>query len=82
MRVGQIYYHERIETTLVITCVDEIYCSWVTSEGKVRTDKQSWILKCCKPVARYPTWQEAVNSFEFNRYPDFKEQANGKEFKE
>ena len=53
---------------LVIACVDDIYCSWVTSEGKVCTDKQAWILKCCKPVVQYPTWQEAVNSFEFNRY--------------
>ena len=66
MNVGQIYYNEKINKTLVITFVDDIYCSWVTSEGKVCTDKQSWVLKCCKPVAQYPTWQEAVNSNEFN----------------
>lgn len=75
MNVGQIYYHERIEKTLVITFVDEIDCAWITSEGKVCVDKQSWILKCCKPVARYKTWQEAVNSFEFNRYTEFKKEC-------
>ena len=66
MNVGQIYYNEKIGKKLVITFVDEIYCCWVTSEGKVCADKQTWVVNCCKPIARYPTWQEAVNSKEFN----------------
>ena len=75
MRVGQIYYNEKIDKTLVITFVDGIFCSWITSEGKVCLDKQSLVVNCCKPVARYPTWQEAINSLEFNRYTEFKEEC-------
>mgnify|MGYP004540714547 CR=1 FL=1 len=65
IKVGQIYFQRRIEKKLVITIVDDVDCSWVTSEGKVDTDKQKWIENSCILKAEYPTWQEAVNSKEF-----------------
>lgn len=40
IKVGQVYFHRKIEKNLVITIVDDVDCSWVTSEGKVCTDKQ------------------------------------------
>ena len=66
IKVGQVYFHRKIEKNLVITIVDDVDCSWVTSEGKVCTDKQKWIESSCILKAEYPTWQEAVNSKEFN----------------
>lgn len=65
IRVGQIYFQRKIEKLLVITYVDDEDCSWITSEGKVCTDKQKWIEYSCILKAEYPTWQEAVNSKEF-----------------
>lgn len=65
IKVGQVYFHRKIEKNLVITIVDDVDCSWVTSEGKVCTDKQKWIECSCILKAEYPTWQEAVNSKEF-----------------
>lgn len=67
VRVGQVYYNEKIENTLVITCVDEMLCSWITAEGKVCTDKKSWIEKSCILLAEYPTWEEAMVSEEFKK---------------
>lgn len=67
IKVGQVYYNEKIEQTLVITCVDELYCSWITAEGKVCTDKKSWIEKSCVLLAEYPTFKEAINSEVFDK---------------
>lgn len=65
VKVGQVYYNEKIEKTLVITCTDESACCWVTCEGKVCADRKAWIEKSCSLLAEYPTWKEAVNSKEF-----------------
>lgn len=67
VRVGQVYYNEKIEQPLVITCVDELYCSWITAEGKVCTDIKTWVEKSCSLLAEYPTWREAIVSKEFNK---------------
>ena len=67
VKVGQVYYNEKIEQPLVITCVDELYCSWITAEGKVCTDEKTWIEKSCVLLAEYQTWMEAVNSKEFKK---------------
>lgn len=67
VKVGQVYYNEKIEQTLIITCVDELYCSWITAEGKVCTDTKNWVEKSCSLLAEYPTWREAINSKEFNK---------------
>lgn len=66
LKVGQIYFNKRIEVKLVITFVSEDLCDWVTEEGKTCTDKCDWILLTGELIAEYPTWQEAVNSKEFN----------------
>lgn len=67
IKVGQIYYHRRIESNIVITYTDNDngLCDWVVDNGKVCTDKIDWIRQVCDFVAEYPTWQEAVNSKEF-----------------
>ena len=66
IEVGQIYYNPKINKTLVITFVDELDCSWITSEGKVCVDKKSWIEKSCELIGEYKLWQQAVNSWKFN----------------
>lgn len=65
VKVGQVYFNEKIEQTLVIACADELYCSWITAEGKVCTDKKTWVEKSCVLLAEYPTWEEAMVSEEF-----------------
>ena len=74
MKIGDVYFNHKNQITLVITIFDEVDCSWITNQGKVCTDKKSWIEKSCKFLVNYRTWQEAVNSFEFNRYIDFKKE--------
>lgn len=70
IKVGQIYFHNRIEKKLIITCVDNELnlCDWVTEEGKTCIDKCDWIKLTCDLLEEYPTWQQAVNS------PEFKEE--------
>lgn len=67
VKVGQVYFNEEIEKTLVITYADELACCWVTCEGKVCADRKTWIEKSCVLLAEYPTWQEAINSEEFKK---------------
>ena len=74
MKIGDVYFNPKNQITLVITIFDEVDCSWITNQGKVCTDKKYWIEKSCKLLVNYRTWQEAVNSFEFNRYIDFKKE--------
>lgn len=65
VKIGQVYYNEKIGQTLVITYIDELDCSWITSEGRVCTDRKVWINKSCTLLAEYPTWEEAMVSDEF-----------------
>jgi hypothetical protein len=68
VKVGQIYFHNRIEKKLIITCVDAELnlCNWVTEEGKTCIDKCDWIKLNCDLLGEYQTWQKAVDSPEFN----------------
>ena len=68
VKVGQVYFHKRIEAKIVITYVDNqdyILCDWIVDTGKVCTDKIDWIKQTCKLIAEYESWQQAVNSPEF-----------------
>ena len=55
-------------TKIVISKIDdESWCSIIFEDGDVITGSPDWIVEeKTELIAEYPTWQEAVNSKEFN----------------
>lgn len=67
VKVGQIYFNEKMGEILVITYTDKMSCYWVTSEGRTCYDRKAYVEKCYVLLAEYPTWEEAINSKEFKK---------------
>ena len=73
IKVGQIYkekelpYLRKHESNIfVISSIDFTACI-IYKDGTVyRGIGIKWIKEDCKLITEYPTWQEAVNSKEFN----------------
>lgn len=71
IKVGQIYKIDVTETVFVITYICGGYVYFVTNVGYADERKKSLVEQDVKSnfaklIAEYPTWQEAVNSKEFN----------------
>lgn len=65
-KVGQIYKQENGEI-FVISCIEEDECHLIYSDGYTASYSfHSDTFGYDKLIAEYPTWQEAVNSKEFN----------------
>lgn len=62
IKVGQI---RKDSLGLYVITYDLTICAIVYQDGEVRewTERQ---IECDELIAEYPTWQEAVNSKEFN----------------
>ena len=84
IKVGQVRKAKKTGLVFVITFVDEKTVCSVDNQGMVYDSRlaHNLIEANSDVIGKYPTWQEAVNSFEFNRYTEFKEEVNSKEFKE
>ena len=72
IKVGQIYkeelpYWRKYESNVfVVSSIDYTACI-IHKDGTVDRDVGTkWIKEDCKLIKEYPTWQEAVNSKEFN----------------
>ena len=73
IKVGQIYkekelpYWRKHESNIfVISSIDFTACI-IYKDGTVfRGAGTKWIKEDCELIAEYPTWQEAINSKEFN----------------
>lgn len=73
IKVGQIYKEKELPywikhecNTFVISSIDFTACT-IYKDGTVyRAVRIKWIKEYCNLIAEYPTWQDAVNSKEFN----------------
>ena len=73
IKVGQIYKEKELSywrkhecNIFVISSIDFTACI-IYKDGTVyRGVGIKWIKEDCKLITKYPTWQEAVNSKEFN----------------
>ena len=66
IKVGQIYKTDQAEH-FVVTYIGVYTVTLIFEDGYViHKENRDWITKCNKLIAKYPTWQEAVNSKEFN----------------
>ena len=72
IKVGQVYKTDTTETTFVVTYICGGFVSFVTNIGYADEKHKNLMerditAKFIKLIAKYPTWQEAVNSKEFNK---------------
>lgn len=68
IKTGQIYKNKENEKKFAITrkCGDDDIFEMVYSDGRTNSHSSDWIEVYGLLIAEYPTWQEAVNSPEFN----------------
>lgn len=73
IKVGQIYKEKELPywrkhecNVFVISSIDYTVCVIYTDGTVSRGVGIRWIEECCILLKEYPTWQEAVNSKEFN----------------
>lgn len=66
IKVGQVYKTDQAEC-FVVTYIGVYTVTLIFEDGYViHKENRDWITKCNELIAEYPTWQEAVNSKEFN----------------
>lgn len=72
IKVGQIYCHKhgRRHITLCLTKIMPNRCCYIIENNGVANSRLVSDFKNYTFVAEYPTWQEAVNSPEFNEVED------------
>lgn len=70
IKVGQIYKQKDYDTFVVTYINKSKLVSMIYTDGSQRLDftnsLRRFIQDYCELIAEYPTWQEAVNSKEFN----------------
>ena len=64
IKVGQIYKTKK--SLIIITRVKDCNTSFINHKGYAETTPALLVKSNLKLLAEYPTWQEAVNSKEFN----------------
>lgn len=73
LNIGQIYKERQLPSwrkhdadTFAVTMINRNSVAIIYTDGTTDYGGRGWILEDCDLIAEYPTWQEAVNSKEFN----------------